>query len=40
MALEAIQNAKHALELTDIQKRFKKKRNEYSHALKSVSLKF
>ncbi len=33
-----VQNAKYALELRNIEKRFKKKRNEYSHALKSVSL--
>jgi len=38
MTLESIQNAKHALELTNIEKRFKKKRNEYATALKSVSL--
>ena len=30
--------ATNALELHDVSKRFKKKRNEYSHALKSVSL--
>ncbi len=38
MTLEAIRNAQHALELTNIEKRFKKKRNDYSQALKSVSL--
>ena len=38
MTYEAIQHARHALELTNIEKRFRKKRNEYSDALKSVSL--
>jgi ABC-2 type transport system ATP-binding protein len=37
MTLTAIQNAATALELRNIDKRFKKGRNGYSHALKSVS---
>jgi ABC-2 type transport system ATP-binding protein len=35
----AVQNAQHALEIENVEKRFKKKRNEYAHALKSVSFK-
>ncbi|CAA9585466.1 MAG: Efflux ABC transporter, ATP-binding protein [uncultured Thermomicrobiales bacterium] len=38
MTSEAIQHATHALELTNIEKRFRKKRNEYADALKRVSL--
>lgn len=38
MTLEQIQRAKHALELRHIEKKFKKGRKDYSHALKSVSL--
>lgn len=38
MTLLAVQNAKNALELRNIEKRFKKGRNSYTHALKSVSL--
>ena len=38
MTLETIQHASHALELTNIEKRFRKKRNEYADALKRVSL--
>jgi len=38
MTLEQIQRARHALELRNIEKKFKKGRKDYSHALKSVSL--
>ena len=38
MTLEQIQRAHHALELRNIEKKFKKGRKDYSHALKSVSL--
>ncbi len=38
MTLEQIQRAPHALELRNIEKRFRKGRKEYSQALKSVSL--
>ncbi len=38
MTLEQILRSKHALELRNIEKKFKKGRKDYSHALKSVSL--
>lgn len=38
MSYELIQRATNALELTDVEKRFRKKRNDYSWALKGVSL--
>ena len=38
MTLEQIQRAKYALELRNIDKRFKKGRKDYTYALKSVSL--
>jgi len=38
MTLTSVQNATHALELRNIEKRFRKGRNGYSYALKSVSL--
>lgn len=38
MAPTQVQPDTHALELTNIEKRFKKKRGEYSYALKGVSL--
>src|SRR5687767_13388954 len=38
MSLHTVQRAENALELHDVEKKFKKKRNEYSYALKSVSL--
>ncbi|HEV2072686.1 MAG TPA: ABC transporter ATP-binding protein, partial [Thermomicrobiales bacterium] len=38
MTLIQVQRAKYALELHDVEKRFKKKRNDYSYALKGVSL--
>jgi ABC-2 type transport system ATP-binding protein len=38
MTLTQVQRAKYALELHDVEKRFKKKRNDYSYALKGVSL--
>ena len=38
MSMQQIQPGDHALVLTDIEKKFKKKRGEYSYALKGVSL--
>jgi len=38
MSLHTVQRAENALELHDVEKRFKKKRNEYAYALKGVSL--
>lgn len=38
MTLEQVRQAENALELTDVEKKFKKKRNDYSYALKGVSL--
>ena len=38
MAMKTIQPNDHALELTNIEKKFKKKRGEFSYALKGVSL--
>src|SRR5680860_651872 len=38
MTLEQVRSATDALELRNIEKKFKKKRNEYAHALSSVSL--
>jgi ABC-2 type transport system ATP-binding protein len=38
MSLHTVQRAENALELHDVEKKFKKKRNEYSYALRSVSL--
>ncbi len=38
MTLIQVQRAQYALELHDVGKRFKKKRNDYSYALKGVSL--
>jgi ABC-2 type transport system ATP-binding protein len=38
MTLIQVQRAKYALQLHDVEKRFKKKRNDYSYALKGVSL--
>lgn len=38
MTLTQVQQAEYALELHDVEKRFKKKRNEYAYALKGVSL--
>ena len=38
MSLESVQHAANALELHDVEKKFKKKRNEYSYALKGVSM--
>jgi ABC-2 type transport system ATP-binding protein len=38
MSLKSVQQAENALELHDVEKRFKKKRNEYSYALKGVSM--
>jgi ABC-2 type transport system ATP-binding protein len=37
MTMQHVLNAEYALELHDVQKRFKKKRGEYSDALKGVS---
>ena len=38
MTLQTVLRAANALELHDVEKKFKKKRNEYSYALKGVSL--
>jgi ABC-2 type transport system ATP-binding protein len=38
MSLHTVSQAENAIELHDVEKRFKKKRNEYSYALKGVSL--
>jgi ABC-2 type transport system ATP-binding protein len=38
MTLEQVRHAANALELTNVEKKFKKKRNDYSYALKGVSL--
>lgn len=38
MTLEQVRQAENALELTAVEKKFKKKRNDYSYALKGVSL--
>jgi ABC-2 type transport system ATP-binding protein len=38
MTLSTVQQAKTALELHDVEKRFKKGRNDYAYALKGVSL--
>ena len=38
MKVTRFEDVEHALELHDVEKRFKKKRNEYSYALKGVSL--
>ncbi|HWV24191.1 MAG TPA: ABC transporter ATP-binding protein [Thermomicrobiales bacterium] len=38
MTDEIIRHATNALELTNVEKRFKKKRNDYSYALKGVSI--
>jgi len=38
MSLQTVQQAQNALEMRDVRKKFKKKRNEYSDALKGVSL--
>ncbi len=38
MTLEQVQRSKYALELRSIEKKFKKGRKDFSHALKSVSL--
>lgn len=38
MVIKNVQPQAHALELTGVEKKFKKKRNEYSYALKGVSL--
>ena len=38
MNLSTVQQARHALELHGIEKRFRKGRNEYAYALKGVSL--
>jgi len=38
MSLKSAQQAENALELHDVEKRFKKKRNEYSYALKGVTM--
>lgn len=36
--LQDVKHAEYALELNDVEKKFKKKRNEYAYALKGVSL--
>jgi len=38
MTLEQVRQAANALELRDVEKKFKKKRNDFSYALKGVSL--